>query len=625
MFKKIIFLVVFCVSSLNAQVPPSPVQVEQKISPQTARNGELVTFSYTITPEANWHVFSLTTPEGGPLATEIKFTEKAPFLIEGGFSQNTPKIVWDEGFEMNVEFFEHSGTFTKSFEVKNIKTGTYNLKGEVTYQLCDENSCLPPTTKEFSFDLKIEEGEPRPEFAMASNSGNGNLGADFWSFIWLAVSAGALALLTPCVFPMIPITVSFFTKQAQNKSNGVKLAIVYCLGIISTYVILGLLLSIFLGGGGANAIAANPWVNLFITALFVVFAMSLFGMFELELPNSFVNYFNLKSSTSSGYWGVLLMGFTFTLASFTCTVQFVGLLMVAVSQGSLVMPIVGMTVFATVFALPFFVLALFPQMIASLPKSGGWLNSTKVVMGFIELAAALKFLSNTDLIFQWEIVTRPFMLTSWVVIFALTGFYILGKLRLPHDSKLEVITVPRLFLSMFFLTASLYLSRGLIGEPLHSWVDSYLPPENYGVSTAQNKESGKKQLAIHELKWFDEYSKGLEKAKETGKPIFIDFTGYTCTNCRLMEKNVMGLPEILPLLRDEFVLVQLYTDGGENHKEKQNFQIERFQTTALPFYAVLNEKDVEIATFPGYTNNSNDFKVFLENAIAKHKNELSQP
>lgn len=625
--------------NLFAQAPPSPVDVKVEVTPEKARVGEIVTFSYTITPQDEWHVYSLTTSEDGPMATEIQITDKGPFKIEGGFSQNKPKVVWDEGFEINVEFFEHAGTFSKSFEVSDgIKAGDYTLKGDVTYQLCNETTCLPPTTKEFSFNVLVEEGEPREEFAMAttisqggksSGSGKELLETDFWAFIGLAISAGLLALLTPCVFPMIPITVSFFTKQAGNKSKSIKLATAYCFGIIATYVILGVLLSVFIGGGAANAIAANPWVNLFITALFIAFAFSLFGMFELELPTSLVNYMNLKSNESSGYWGVTLMGFTFTLAAFTCTVQFIGLLMVAVSQGSFLMPIIGMTVFASVFATPFFLLALFPQMIANLPKSGGWLNSTKVVMGFIELAAAFKFFSNADLIFQWEFMTRPIMLTAWVIIFGMAGFYLLGKIRLPHDSKLEIVGVPRLFLSIIFFTSSLYLARGLIGEPLQGWVDSWLPPETYGASNilASNgggQKSGKKYTAVHDLDWLPEYKLGIERAKKTGKPIFVDFTGYTCTNCRLMEKNVMGLPDIFPLLRDEFVLVQLYTDGGDNYKAKQEFQIQRFQTTALPFYAIMDENDVEVATFPGYTNEPDKFRIFLEEAITKHKRSISQ-
>lgn len=637
LFSFILVTIIFTIN-LFAQAPPSPVDIKIEVAPEKARVGEVVTFSYTITPKEDWHVYSLTSPEDGPNATEIKITEKGPFVIEGGFSQNKPKVVWDEGFEINVEYFEKEGTFSKSFAVgEEVKVGEYNLKGEVTYQLCNETTCLPPHTKEFDFNVFVEDGEPREEFTMATISQGGKSGGsgdelletDFWSFIGLAISAGLLALLTPCVFPMIPITVSFFTKQAGDKAKSVKLATAYCLGIIGTYVVLGVVLSVFMGGGAANAIAANPWVNLFITGLFIAFAFSLFGMFELELPPALVNYMNLKSNESSGYWGVILMGFTFTLAAFTCTVQFIGLLMVAVSQGSFLMPIIGMTVFASVFAAPFFVLALFPQMIANLPKSGGWLNSTKVVMGFVELAAAFKFFSNADLIFQWEFMTRPIMLTAWVIIFAMAGFYLLGKIRLPHDSKLEVVGVPRLFLSIIFFISSLYLARGLIGEPLHGWVDSWLPPETYGAthiaaSNSSGGKSGKKHIAVHDLPWLPEYELGIEQAKETGKPIFIDFTGYTCTNCRLMEKNVMGLPDIFPLLRDEFVLVQLYTDGGDNYKAKQEFQIERFQTTALPFYAVMNENDVEILTFPGYTNKPEEFRIFLEEAIAKHKGNISQ-
>ncbi|MFH1853103.1 MAG: thioredoxin family protein, partial [Candidatus Neomarinimicrobiota bacterium] len=389
-----------------------------------------------------------------------------------------------------------------------------------------------------------------------------------------------------------------------------KQASVYALGIIFTFSVLGLILALTLGAAGANQLAANPWVNLFIGGLFIYFALSLFGMYEIQLPAR-LRSFTLSQEGRGGYAGTLFMALTFTFTSFTCTVQFVGLLLVAAAQGQWFWPTIGMLVFSTAFALPFFFLALFPQYLAKLPRSGGWLNSVKVVMGFLELAAAFKFLSNSDLVWQWNLFTHVTVLVTWTVIMLFTGIYLLGKLRLPHDSAVSASGVPRMLLSLFFLAFSLYLATGLVGRPIHGLIYSYLPPR-LEATTRTVRTDG----SIHEqFKWHQELESALGEARRLGKPVFVDFTGYTCTNCRWMEANVFTNPEVQQRF-GEFVLVQLFTDGGENYREHQQYEIDRFGTASLPFYVILSPEDKEITRFPGMSRNIDEFIAFLDRGLS---------
>jgi thiol:disulfide interchange protein DsbD len=366
-----------------------------------------------------------------------------------------------------------------------------------------------------------------------------------------------------------------------------------------------------LGAAGANQIASNPWINLFIAALFVYFAFSLFGQYEIQLPSS-LRQFSVQQEDRGGVMGILFMALTFTLTSFTCTVQFVGLLLVAASQGEYFWPVLGMITFSTAFASPFFFLALFPQYLAKLPKSGGWLNSVKVTMGFLELGAAMKFLSNSDLVWQWGIFTKQVVLAVWVIISIMMGLYLLGKIKLPHDSDIDFISVPRLVLSIVFISFGLYLSGGLFGRPIHGLIDSYLPPV---IGAAQNNDDGSTQ---EHFVWINDLQDGLSEANKENKPLFIDFTGYTCTNCRWMETNIFVEPEVQSLF-DEFVLVQLFTDGGPNYRENQKMEIERFGTSALPFYVVLSPENEELSRFHGMDPDVNKFIGFLEDSLNGHK------
>jgi thiol:disulfide interchange protein DsbD len=311
--------------------------------------------------------------------------------------------------------------------------------------------------------------------------------------------------------------------------------------------------------------------------------------------------------------GTLFMAVTFTLTSFTCTVQFMGLLLVAASQGQWFWPAVGMLVFSGAFALPFFFLALFPQYLAKMPKSGSWLNSVKVVMGFLELAAAFKFLSNMDLVWGWGFFTYKMVLASWAIIMLFTGIYLLGKIHLPHDSKVDTLSVPRMILSFMFITFALYLGTGLFGQNIHGLINSYLPPPLESSIAAGSNESG--YAKVHALGWHKELEDGLAEARTTGKPVFVDFTGYTCTNCRWMETNIFPKKEVLDRF-GEMILVQLYTDGGPNYREHQQYEIDRFGTAALPFYVILSPDDNELARFPGMSRNIGDFLDFLDEGLA---------
>jgi thiol:disulfide interchange protein DsbD len=435
-----------------------------------------------------------------------------------------------------------------------------------------------------------------------------------WAFIWLAVTLGALSLLTPCVFPMIPITVSYFTNHsAGHRSKAVKLATVYSLGIVATFTLLGMLLAVFVGAAGINLFAANPWVNLLITAIFLFFAFNLFGAYEIAVPTKILTRLDAltrsREGEGGGIVGALLMGLTFTLTSFTCTSPFVGTLLVSASQGDWQMPLLGMLAFSSVFALPFFVLALVPQYISQLPRAGGWMNSVKVAMGFLEVAAAMKFLSNVDLVWKWGVFTRDVVLAVWIAVGVVLAFYLLGKFQLSHDSKPERIGAFRLTSAVVSLAVSFYLLTGLFGAKLGE-LESFLPPDLNNTTSSRLLGGGKDEPA-----WItNDYDAALAKAKAENKRVFIDFTGYTCTNCRWMEANVFPKKEVRDEL-NKYVLVRLYTDGeGDVYEKHLQLEQDMFGTVALPYYAVVDANGKTAASFPGLTRNTQEFVDFLKKA-----------
>ncbi|MGB7069370.1 MAG: cytochrome c biogenesis protein CcdA [Pyrinomonadaceae bacterium] len=579
--------------------------------------------------EPGWHLYAPDQPSGGPIATTFKPAESDRFTISPKIEWPEPRVEPDPNFiiggkPLETKFFVDNAEFRMSVTA-GAKARVDEVAVDVRFQLCNDTYCLPPRTKRVSIagETTIKRSVDGQQSAAADQQ-PGKVPVqnavqpeqaqnDLWAFLWLAVTLGALSLLTPCVFPMIPITVSYFTNHsAGHRSRAVKLASVYSLGIISTFTLLGMLLAIFVGASGINLFAANPWINLLITAIFLFFAFNLFGAYEINIPTGLLTKLDGmtrgREGEGSGVAGALLMGLTFTLTSFTCTSPFVGTLLVSASQGDWQRPMLGMLAFSTVFALPFFVLALIPQWLSQLPRAGGWMNSVKVAMGFLEVAAAMKFLSNVDLVWKWGIFTRDVVLSIWIAIGIILAIYLLGKFQLTHDSKPERIGAFRLASAIVSLAISFYLLTGLFGAKLGE-LESFLPPDLEG-SSSRFYGAGK-----DELDWItNDYDAALAKGRAENKKVFVDFTGYTCTNCRWMEANVFTKKEVESELR-QFVLVKLFTDGeGEIYERHQTLEEEMFGTVAMPYYAVINTSGTADATFPGLTRNVSEFVDFLKNA-----------
>lgn len=589
-----------------------------------------------------------------------------PFQVAGIIRQTTPITQFDQNFGIPTEVFSGGADFWIPIQAAaDAQPGSYPVTIQAVYQACNDQLCLPPRKVPIALKVNIDEAagaaaqsaprraEPPQKVArtaaqpstQASTSGTPLPGAGtapepgaqhgvispatasesparhipagtaaevqqarssgFWPFLWFSMTMGAISLATPCVFPMIPITVSYFTKNAETgRGSGVSQALVYCFGIIFTFTGLGLGLAALLGATGINQFAANPWVNLLITAVFVGFALNLFGLFQIGIPSGVLTSLSRASGVGS-YGQTLLMGLTFTLTSFTCTVPFVGTVLVATSQGDWLWPALGMLGFSVVFAAPFFALALLPRLLTSLPKSGGWLNSVKVTMGFLEVAAAMKFVSNVDLVWNWHIFTREVVLAIWLAISVLATFYLLGKFRLPHDAPLDSLGVLRMLFAMTFLSIGFYLFTGLIGGSLGE-LDAFLPPRTSGALTLTGT-GGPGQ----ELSWNTNLETALEQARREQKPLFVDFTGYTCTNCRWMEANIFPLPSVHTELT-KYVRLQLFTDGsGKQYEDNQKYQKDKFGTIALPLYVILDPRGNKLATFPGMTRKSEEFLRFL--------------
>ena len=621
MIQKSIAISAFLSSLVWAQFEtPVILSASQK---EDVRSGEVATIIVKAEMDDEWRIYALRNQGKGPVASKVTISGDIVKDI-GMVQEKEPLVKYDDAFETTTRTHHGGTSFQAPFSVKDdVLPGKHDVEVAVLYQVCNATLCYPPNKESLFINVNIVQGLPRDGFvAMVSDSesvldSSGNINLDaaimegFFPFILLALSMGFLSLLTPCVFPMIPITVSFFIKRGESKKGSpLSNALIYAGGIVATFSLLGFILALTLGASGANQLAANPWVNLFIASLFIYFAFSLFGMYEIDIPDK-LKQLSLRQESRDGVIGTIFMAVTFTLTSFTCTVQFVGLLLVAASQGQWFWPMIGMIVFSSAFASPFFLLALFPQYLANLPKSGGWLNSTKVVMGFLELAAAFKFISNTDLVWGWGFFSHNIVLAIWAILMILCGIYLLGKIRFPHDSPVEFLSAGRLVISTIFLVFGLYLSSGLYGQRLHGLIYSYLPPQmNLG-----DPGSSSSAVSYHDgLTWYKDLNEAFEVSRSSGQPIFVDFTGYTCTNCRWMEVNVFIKPEIKERF-EKMTLVQLYTDGGPNHKENQIYEIERFGTAALPYYVILTPNDEVISTFPGMTRNINDFIDFLDSGL----------
>ncbi len=633
-----------CAGAIWAQgVPESPVHWKTIAPAGTVKPGGTVAVKVEAAIDPEWHLYSVTQPPGGPNPTRFSLLSGDPFELSGTVRESKPITPFDPNFGIQTEFYSNRAEFWIPLKAASAaKEGDYDVRLQVVFQVCNDKVCLPPRRVPLPVNIKVgapakgaaeasptlpETRPPAAETAgavassltpirTASETAPAGTSAEvqkarasgFWPFLWLAMTMGAISLATPCVFPMIPITVSYFTKSAETRKTGsVGLALVYSLGIIFTFTGLGLGLAALLGATGINQFAANPWVNLLITAIFLGFALNLFGLFQVGVPSGVLTALS-KTGGGGAYVQALLMGLTFTLTSFTCTVPFVGTVLVATAQGDWLWPALGMLGFSVVFAAPFFGLALVPRLLTALPKSGGWLNSVKVTMGFLEVAAAMKFVSNVDLVWHWRIFTREVVLAIWLAIAVTAAVYLLGKIRLPHDSPVESLGVVRMLWAVFFLAIGFYLFTGLMGGSLGE-LDAFLPPRTAGELTLTGAQG-------RELTWNTNLESALEQSRTQQKPVFVDFTGYTCTNCRWMEVNIFPLPAVRALL-DKYVRVQLYTDGeGRQYEENQRYQRERFGTVALPLYAILDSQGNKMATFPGMTRKPEEFLRFLNTPCA---------
>ncbi|MGI9055955.1 MAG: protein-disulfide reductase DsbD family protein [Pyrinomonadaceae bacterium] len=633
-FIKLVFVTVILTFPIIAFAQnPVSWSLESGAKGNSLKSGEKISAKLKAVIEGNWHLYAVEQPKGGPFPTKISVAENLPFEIDGKTSSPEPITKFDPNFGIDTKFFAEQAEFDVPLKTTAEANGD-DLAINVRYQVCDDAVCLPPKTVKVSFDGTEDVKKSlvlSPSSLANSNSSatdtNSNIqqptndqglrtnDTSLWSFIWLAITLGALSLLTPCVFPMIPITVSYFTNHAErSRAKAVKLATVYSVGIIATFTILGMLLAIFVGAAGINLFAANPWVNIIITAIFLFFAFNLFGAYEINVPTSVLtkldNITRSKEGEGGGIIGALFMGLTFTLTSFTCTSPFVGTILVSAANGDWQLPLVGMLAFSSVFALPFFVLALLPQYVSTLPRAGGWMNSIKVTMGFLEVAAAMKFISNVDLIWNWGIFTRSFVLSIWIALGVILAIYLLGKFQLFHDTKPERIGAIRLLSAVLSLAISFYLLTGLFGAKLGE-IESFLPPD---LENSSSKFFGGK--SAEELTWINnDLEKAISQAKAENKKVFVDFTGYTCTNCRWMEANVFTKKDVEAEM-SKFVLARLYTDGeGEVFERQQQYQEKNFQTVALPFYAILDGDGKTVSTFPGLTRNVQEFVDFLQKSV----------
>ena len=620
------------------------------------------TLIFKATIEEGWHLYDTELPEGGPIKTSIHFADSTLFEFSGDLAKDPlPTEVFDKTFNMKLGYFSNQVVFTQKIKLK--KAEKVEIKGFVEFMSCNDETCTPPTEAEFSFNLNSSQDSKTittPSVTPDTNqkSGSGNL----LLFLFFSFLAGLAAILTPCVFPMIPMTVSFFMNSGKSKLKSRLNAMFYGFSIIAIYTIIGTLVAVIFGPGAANWLSTHWIPNLIFFAVFMVFAFSFFGMFEIVLPSWLVNKSD-KQVDKGGLVGSFFMALTLVLVSFSCTGPIVGAILVESAGGQILKPIVGMFGFSLAFALPFTLFALFPAWLNNLPKSGGWLNSVKVVLGFLELALGLKFLSVADQTYHWGILDREVYLAFWIVIFALLGVYLLGKLKFAHDSDVKHVTVPRLLLAIVSFAFVVYLLPGMFGAPLKA-ISGYLPPQathdfdlhqiirdeiKLGTPhqtasglTVRNEEICDKPKFSeflhlpHGLEGYFDYEQGMACARKQNKPVFIDFTGHGCVNCREMEANVWSDPRVLERLKNNFVVIALYVDDKSTLPESEwitstydgkvkktlgkkyaDFQISRYGVNAQPYYVLLDGKEQKLIEPRAYDLNADHFVEFLDTALAE--------
>jgi thiol:disulfide interchange protein len=633
-FKPFIIAIIIVLSSVGlfAQAQKQ-FKATAKADKQLIKKGESFTIKYQMVFNKGWHTYSFKPfddPEAvGPLASELTIGPKTSLEIKGKISTPKGNKEYDKQFQMDVVTW--GGTL--DFEIPAVAKKDLDLSKDKIFvnmnvQQCNDRTCLPPENyktvvgggsineenvidKPSNQEIKADTAKaPKKEESSQKEESQPSI----WTTIIIAVAGGAASLLTPCVFPMVPITVSFFTKRVENrKGKGLRDALAYALGIIGTFTGLGLIFSLVFGASGVQTFTSSPAVSIFIAAIFIIFAFSLFGAFELQLPTGLLNKLNAKSQQGSGIGSVLLMGLTFSLASFSCTGPLVGAALVSAAKGNWFYPLISMLTFSTVLAAPFFLLALFPNAMSSLPKAGGWMNNIKVVLAFVLLAVSLKFLNAAFI--DWGIgISRDLFLAIWVGCCLLTSLYILGVFRMAHDAPVQGMGVTRVLLSLLFMAFTVYFLAGIMGKPM-GFFEGYLPA---GEETAQTASiiptASAKGATEADNIWYDNYQTALEKAKATNKCILIDFSGRHCTNCVLMERNIFPKPKIQELL-GKFIKVRLIIDVNEEpYISNKKFEYEHFNTVAMPYYVILTPDEQVLGTSAS-TTDENEYAQFLQKGV----------
>ena len=673
--KKIIllFVLLFSINASYSQIL-NPAKWTFRVEEKGTDEATLI---FKVKLDEGWHIYSQNTPDGGPLPMVFRFDENKCYKLIGKVEEPKPHVEFDSTFGVEVFIYHKEATFKQKVKLKG---GVCEIKGMIEYQACleacifqeqefsfsvgktgkaEEIPTLPekvqttelviPVEKEKSDTGSLESKEIIPvepgENKLASDpitklepgcgvseEGSNEMDATILGIFIAGMLGGFLALLTPCVFPMIPMTVSFFTKRSGNKRKGIRNAVIYALSIIGIYVSLGLLVTVTFGSDALNELASNVYFNMAFFVIFVIFAISFFGAFEITLPNWLINKAD-AASDRGGLIGIFFMAFTLSLVSFSCTGPIIGTLLVEAAHGrSYLGPVAGMTGFSVALAIPFALFALFPNWLNSLPKSGGWLNTVKVSLGFIELALAFKFLSNVDLAYHWGFLKRELFVSIWVVIFGGLGLYLLGKIRLSHDSEATHLSVTRLIFALLSLTFTLYLLPGVWGAPL-KLISGFPPPEFY-----KEWKTGTESECPHDLNCFHDYEEGMRYARAQGKPVMLDFTGWSCVNCRKMEDNVWSDPKVLKRLSEQYVLISLYVDDktalpeneqivspttGRKIKSTGNkwsdFQARVYGTNSQPYYVLLDNKGKLLAEPKGYTPDVKAYVEFLDEGSCRYK------
>jgi thiol:disulfide interchange protein DsbD len=645
--------------------------------------------------DKGWHLYSQDIPQGGPLPTTFTFEKSKNYELIGKVKEPKPIVENDPNFDMILKFFGEKAVFKQRIKVLSQKD--FVVKGVLNFMCCDDKQCLPPNDVEFEFKVKgnpdavAVAGQAAGKVVAAATAGSDSIMTDsvkpqaagtqtdsaqlkqsqaqlaetaadkaadvslLWFFL-ISFGAGLLAIVTPCVFPMIPMTVTLFMHDTTSKKKARMEAIVYGLSIIIIYTVIGTVVAVTLGANFANFLSTHWIPNVFFFLIFMVFAASFLGMFEITLPSWIVNKAD-KQADKGGYTGAFFMAFTLVLVSFSCTGPIVGAILVRSASGDILMPIIGMLGFSLAFALPFSLFAFFPSWLSGLPKSGGWLNSVKVVLGFLELALGLKFLSIADQTYHWHILDREVYLAFWIVIFFLMGMYLIGKLKFNHDSDLPYISVPRIIMAIIVFSFVVYMIPGMWGAPLKA-LSGYLPPTTYQdfdinaivkseVAAINTGGTGQQPSTIcdkpkyadflklpHGLEGYFDYNQALACAKKLNKPIFIDFTGHGCVNCREMEANVWSDPKVLKILRENYIVTALYVDDKTELPEAEwvtstydkkvkktigkifaDFQITRFNVNSQPYYVLLDTSGHLLTSPRAYDLNIDAFVKFLNTGL----------